>query len=235
MSKIWILKVGGSLLSPSEDKIFDFTFAKNLKETLLKYTIEGNQFILCIGGGYLCRKYQKILREEGYDDEDQHNIGVATINVNAEMLNSVFEETVERMILRYQDYDNETPIVFNKPFLITAAGGPGHSSDWNTIKLALRANSTEIISLKNIDGVYSADPTKNPNAKRINKLSWDEYLKVIGNPTEHAPGASYPVDPLASALAKEHNIKFYIVNGSDLANLEDLMAGKEFEGSVING
>lgn len=233
--KTIVLKVGGSLLSRSEDTLFNFEYALRLKDTLLPLTQQGYKFILCVGGGFLTRKYQELFREQNIPDEDLHQIGVAIINLNAECLQSVFKEISQEQILRYADYDetSEISIPDEKPFLVTAAGKPGHSSDWNTAKLAVRSKSNTIISLKNVDGVYSADPKKDPNAKRIESLSWDEYLQIIGNVTEHHPGASYPVDPIASEFSKANNLKFYIIHGDDLENLAKTIRGENFNGSII--
>jgi uridylate kinase len=140
---------------------------------------------------------------------------------------------VIQRILRYEDYDREDKITFDTPFFITAAGSPGHSSDWNTTKLALRFNSKEVISFKNVDGVYSADPKKDPSAKKFKDLTWDEYMNLIGNPETFEPGGHYPVDILAARLAKENNIQFDIINGTDFSNFQNLLEGKEFSGTVI--
>lgn len=229
---IHVIKVGGSILSLSEEEIFSFKEAKTLKQTF--DGIDNKQYILCVGGGFLCRKYQKLMKENNIIDKEQHNIGVASINMNAVMLKSVFGEEAEEEILKYKDYDENYSIVFKKKFMITAAGSPGHSSDWNTVKLALRSNSKIIISLKNIDGVYTKDPKKYPEAKHLESISWDEYINIIGNPSVFEPGGNYPVDIYAAKLAKEKGIKFYIISGSDFDNMKKSINGEKFKGTIIS-
>jgi len=228
-----VLKVGGSILSTSQENIFNFENAFGLKDTLLEFT-ETNQFIICVGGGFLARKYQEMLKDLNSSNGILHDVGIAAINLNAEMLKGILgEENTENVVLRYEDYEDKTTISFQKNFLIGAAGIPGHSGDFNTVLLALRTNSKKIISLKNIDGVYTEDPKNNISATKIEVLSWDEYLDLIGNPLVHEPGKSYPVDPIASKLSQENGIQFIIINGQDKDNLKNVLLGKKFEGSII--
>ena len=231
MDNIIVINVGGSLLSPSEDVLFDFEYAQKLKN-LIQSSPE-QKFILCVGGGAITRKYQQLLMSKGATTDSQHEVGVALINVNAVLLKSVLSEMSEEKILRYEDFQDESPISFNKQVLIAAAGAVGHSSDWNTIQLAIRAGQTKVFSLTNIDGVYNKDPKKFPDAEMLKTVKWNEYLDIIGNPKEHVPGAKYPVDPLAAELGKKNNIEFYVIAGSDLDNFSNALRASEFKGSII--
>lgn len=231
MGNIFVINVGGSLLSPSDEVVFDFDRAAKVKQ--LVQSFPNNKFILCVGGGKITRKYQTLLEEKGLSKTSEHEVGVALINVNAVMLKATMEDIAEDKILRYEDFKSDSPITFEKQVLISAAGAPGHSSDWNTIKLALRAGEKKTYSLTNIDGVYNKDPKTNPDATLQSKLSWKEYLDIIGNPTEHKPGAKYPVDPLASQLATENGVGFYVLSGDDLENFSQALRGEPFKGTLI--
>ncbi len=87
MSNIVILKIGGSLLSKSDDLLFDFNYVLKLK-VLLQELIQKHdtRFIINVGGGFITRKYQKLAQSNGEKDEiDIHRIGVAVTNLNAEV------------------------------------------------------------------------------------------------------------------------------------------------------
>ena len=69
------------------------------------------------------------------------------------------------------------------------AGGTGHPFFSTDMGTALRAAETEceiILMAKSIDGVYDSDPAINPNAKKYDKLSYQDMLaqnlKVIDLP-----------------------------------------------------
>ena len=60
--EIVVIKLGGSMLSKSEELKFDFDFATRIKDVLDTFS-ETHQFILILGGGYLARSYQQFLKQ----------------------------------------------------------------------------------------------------------------------------------------------------------------------------
>ena len=66
---------------------------------------------------------------------------------------------------------------------------------------AKTVGARKIINLSNTDYVYNSDPKINPNAKKIEKISWTEYRKLI--PKEWNPGLNSPFDPIASEMAEK--------------------------------
>lgn len=232
--KIIVLKVGGSILSKSEEELFDFETAKSLKNLLVPFINEGYKFILSTGGGAIARKYQAMTRAAGFSRDAQDRIGIEACNVNATMLRVVFEEYARPMVLALTELISNEPVEFGKySVLLVGAAKPGHSSDVDATEIAIRANAKTVISLKNVDGVYSEDPNNNPEAKKYDRLSWSEYGEIMGTDI-FTPGGHYPVDPVASRLAKENRMKFVIVDGADLENLEQVIKGEHFIGTIIS-
>lgn len=234
-----VLKIGGSLLSPSAEKMFDFRYALQLRELFSQY--RGRyRFWVAVGGGYLNRYYQKLAKEHGEGQTiDLHKIGVSATNLNAEIFHGLLDNLCRLEVLRYQQYEefmqqgiSALPADLGNVVIVGGAK-PGQSNDWNALQLALKLGANQVIDVKNVDGVYTADPKANPEAKFISQLSWAEYLNVIGNPTEHAPGAHYPVDPVTAREAQKADVKYIIIGGGDLDNLSRAVAGQEFHGSII--
>ncbi|MEP7103759.1 MAG: hypothetical protein ABI721_03560 [Candidatus Dojkabacteria bacterium] len=234
MENIIVLKVGGSTFSTSEENIFNFEEANRIKSLLQKHIEKGIKFILIAGGGYLSRKYQAMLAKQNLSIYDQHYVGTASCVLNATILRGVFGDLAEEKIFALEDFDKNQPIVFSKSILIAGGGNPGPSSDWDAAYLCKHASATSVISLKDIGAVYTSDPDVNPDAKKLPKLTWSEYLNIIGNPENHKPGGSFPVDPLAAEFAKENDLNFRILSGSDFTNLEKAINGDEFDGSIIS-
>ncbi|MBI2641287.1 UMP kinase, partial [Candidatus Roizmanbacteria bacterium] len=69
------------------------------------------------------------------------------------------------------------------------------------------------------------------SAKKIKKLSWEEMEQIVGN--KWRPGLSAPFDPVATQLAKKLGLTVIITNGKDFKNLENIVEGKKFKGTVI--
>lgn len=69
------------------------------------------------------------------------------------------------------------------------------------------------------------------DARPIERISWDDYLKLIGG--KWMPGLRVPFDPVASKLAKKIGLKVIICHGHNFKNLDNILQGKEFVGTVI--
>ncbi len=230
MKQQLIIKLGGSILSPSLDKLFDVQAALNIKTKLMQTDY---QFIIITGGGTLARSYQKLVQKNSGDERDVHWIGTAACNLNATMLRAVFNDNVVDEPLISKSIIEDTKLEFEEKFLCVGAVGPGHSSDYDAVLIAVRSGAKSIISMKNVNGVYTSDPKNNPNAKKINKLTWQEYFNIIGNKTDFEPGGHFPVDPKASQLAMQKGISIFIMDGRNLDNLEKAIQFDTSIGTLI--
>ena len=98
--------------------------------------------------------------------------------------------------------------------------------------IAKNLGAKKLINLSNIDYVYDSDPKKNPNAKKIEQISWAEYRKII--PKEWISGLNSPFDPTASEIAEKEGIQVIIMNGKPIDNLAKCLNGEKFLGTVIS-
>ena len=121
-----------------------------------------------------------------------------------------------------------------KEGLVLVMGGvkPGQTTDAVAADLAVANGSRLFIEATNVDGVYDYDPRKNPDALRIEHLTFDELIEIVG--TEHTPGMNTVIDPKAARIMKEHSLTTYVLDGSDIANMEQAILGEEFEGTTID-
>lgn len=234
MKEIKVIKLGGSTISLGEDNLFDFDYLARLKQVLIPQINQGVQFFIVLGGGYICRKMQNLAKNKGADDLSLHWIGLTVNVLNAYMARSFFAEYTDETVIKYEDYYNDQPLSSDKPIIFGGGGRPGHSGDVDAIKMAQRLGAKQIYSLKNVDGVYAQDPRKFPQAKRLDKVNWQEYLNIIGNPDKHAPGGNFPVDPIASKMASEAGISFYIVGANNLQDFAAALNNSQFTGTIIS-
>lgn len=220
-----IISLGGSLIIPDE---IDVQFLKDFKSLILDQVKKNKKFVIDTGGGKTCRKYQNVAREiSNPSDEDLDWIGIATNNLNAELLRVIFGKDANSKVI----YDLSQKFSLEKPIVIGGAYVPGHSSDIDAVLAAKTVNSKKIINLSNTDYVYDSDPKKNPNAKKIDKISWTDYRNLI--PKEWNPGLNTPFDPIASKEAESLGLEVAILNGKNIENLKNYLDGKEFVGTMI--
>lgn len=221
-----VIAMGGSLLIPEN---IDVGFIKKLKSMVNHFTDDGYQIILVIGGGKTCRFYQAAAKEFPHvTDRDLDWIGIKTIRLNCELLLRVFSDldVHENIIEKWKDIEG-----VNNRAVIVGAYEPGCSSDKDAIEMARVIGAKRVINFSNTSHVYSADPLTNPDAEKFENLSWSEYKNII--PNEWTPGMSAPFDPIAASLAEESKISVAIL-GASVENLENYLANKEFEGTIIS-
>jgi len=87
------------------------------------------------------------------------------------------------------------------------------------------------VNLSNIDYAYTNDPKKYSDAQKIERASWKEFRKIVGD--TWSPGMSAPFDPIASKLAEKESLEVVIMNGENLENFEKYLRDEKFIGTVI--
>lgn len=220
-----IISLGGSLIVPDH---IDVSYVRKLRRTLRPSSLR--RYVIVCGGGATSRRYIEAAREVGArpTPSDLDRMGIRAIELNAEFVRMVFSQTAgAKVLMQPSDYRSSA-----KHVVVCGAKDPGHSSDFNAVAWAIKMKTKRIINLTNIDHVYNADPRKNRRAKPVRRLSWAEYLKIIG--TKWTPGLNTPFDPMAAVLARRHHLTVAIVNGHRLSDVRRAMQGKSFTGTLLH-
>jgi uridylate kinase len=225
MNKLWVISLGGSLIIPDE---INSQFLKGFKQLIIDRVKKGERFIIITGGGSLCRKYNSALNKITKPTaEDLDWMGISVTWTNAKLIQLMFGNLAHPNIAT-------NPLrqgIFKEKILVGGGWKPGRSSDGATIKYAQSFGAKTVINLSNIDFVYDKDPRKYEHAKKIEKISWKNFIKIIGS--KWKPGANLPFDPTAAKLAQKSSIKVIITKGTDLANLKYILAGQPAKGTII--
>lgn len=225
-NKLIVISLGGSLIFPSEG--IDWRFLKKFKDLILELIKKNHRFIIVSGGGYIARKYQEAVMKIGIlDNEDRDWIGIHSTRLNAHLLRTIFRKYAHPRI-------NKNPndrFDFREKILIGSGWRPGFSTDLDAVLLAKEYGAKTVINLSDIDYVYTKDPRKFKDAKRIKKISWPDFRRIVGDKWD--PGLNAPFDPVASKMAEELKMGVVILNGKKLKNLENFLQGKKFQGTTI--
>jgi len=221
-----VISLGGSLIVPDN---VDVSFLKDFKDLILLNIKKGKRFIIITGGGKVCRRYQEAFKEISESSDNNLDwLGIYSTRFNAEFLRLNFEDFASSEIIT----DPTLPVNFNKPIIIGGGWKPGCSTDFDAILLAKNVGAKKVVNISNIDYVYDSDPKVNPNAKKIEEISWADYRKII--PKEWNPGLNSPFDPIASKMAEEDGIEVIIMNGKPIDNLAKCLNGEKFLGTIIS-
>lgn len=223
--KLFIISVGGSLINPGQ---LGIKFLKTFKKLILSQTQKGNRFILITGGGKLCREFQTGLKAVNKaTSSDLDWLGIATTWLHADFFRLMFGKLAHGTIVK----DPNKKVNFKEHILVAGGWMPGRSTDDDAVRLAKIYGADTVINLSNIDYVYSKDPNKFKDAKKIVTISWQDFKKIVGNKWD--PGKNAPFDPTATVLADKLKLKVIIANGKNLDNLQNILNSKPFLGTTI--
>jgi uridylate kinase len=221
-----VVSVGGSLIVPDG---IDIRFLTKFKELILEKVQRGFSFSIIAGGGKTARRYQDAANAvTPLSRQDLDWIGIHSTRLNAQLLRNIFVGYAHSQVVKNPTIDIDA----EEPIIIAAGWQPGCSTDFDAVLIAKNLGATRLVNLSNIDYVYTADPKMNPEAKKIEKISWAEFRKII--PTEWHPGLSSPFDPVAAKEAETLGIEAAIINGTKLGEFSNYLEGKAFIGTVIS-
>lgn len=219
-----VISLGGSMIVPDYP---DPSFIKNFRDLILKH-INNKKFFIITGGGKICRIYQSALSETTSVNKDELDwMGIYSTRFNAELLRLSFDgEAYKEIIVDPSEAKNADNSV-----VIGAGWKPGCSTDTDAVLIAENINAKKIINISNIDYVYDSDPKLNPNAKKIENLTWGEYRSIITD--EWTPGMNLPFDPIASKKAEDLGIEVIFISGKKLEDLDSYFSNGSFTGTTI--
>lgn len=224
-----VISVGGSIISPDGvDVVFLRRFYDAVKEYLHEDVLR--KVVLVCGGGAPARVYQNAYRAVCQDKASAQMadwIGIKATHLNGTLVRAVFDEFCSDPLVT----DPTAPIRFESQALVAGGWKPGFSTDADAVYLARRFGGKLIINLSNIKKVYTDDPRKNPDARPLDAIGWDDFCKMVGS--EWVPGKNTPFDPVASSMAKECGMKVICADGRDVENTMRILHGESFEGTVI--
>ncbi|HUQ30037.1 MAG TPA: UMP kinase [Candidatus Paceibacterota bacterium] len=220
-----VVSVGGSLIVPDQ---IDTGFLSTFKTLVLDKVHAGFSFTIIAGGGKTARRYQNAANEvTPLSREDLDWIGIHSTRLNAQLLRNIFVGYAHPQVVKNPmiEVDTEDPIV------IAAGWQPGCSTDYIAVLMAKMLGARRMVNLSNIDYVYDQDPRSHKDAKKLEKVSWAEFRKLI--PPDWDPGLSSPFDPVAAKEAERLGLEVAIINGANLKEFSNYLDGKPFIGTVI--
>lgn len=229
MEKVWVISLGGSRIVPNK---VDEKFLKNLKNLIGKHS--GKKFVIVTGGGFTARNYINALKNFKKNTEQQSLIGISITRFHAEFMSRIFgekanpSEKVPKNMKKVKNLLRKNQVVFCGALRWES----NKTSDGTAAEIA-NYLKCKLINLTNVEGLYTADPKKNKNAKKIPKISWEEFNKITQKMKFQA-GQNFVLDQDASETIMKNKIPTYIVK--ELGEIDKILKGKEnFKGTLIKG
>jgi len=207
-----LLKLSGEALAGERGVGFDFDRVAEFCDEIKSVIELGVSVGLVIGGGNIVRGSQ--LARLGMDRVAADYMGMLGTVINALALQDVLEKrnvdtrvmTAIRMEELAEPYIRRRALRhFEKGRTVIFAGGTGNpyfSTDTAAALRAIQIKADVIIKATSVDGVYSADPKKDPTARLYENISYrDVMLEELG-----------VMDQTAVTLCKENNLPLIVLN-----------------------
>jgi len=207
-----LLKLSGEALAGEKGFAFDFATVARVADEVGSVVKAGASVGLVIGGGNIVRG--RLLSEIGVERVTADYMGMLGTVINALAVQDVLEKkgldtrvmTAIRMEEVAEPYIRRRAMRhLEKGRIVIFAAGTGNpyfSTDTAAVLRAIQMKASVIIKATSVDGVYSADPKSNPNAKFYEEISFRdvmlEDLKVI--------------DQTAITLCSENNLPLIVLN-----------------------
>lgn len=227
MFKRILLKLSGESLAGENKQGIDTERLNQYAEQVKSIAQRGVQVGIVIGGGNIFRGLSGAQR--GFDRVKGDQMGMLATVINALALQSALEAigqpvrllTSIRMEPVGDFYSPAKAIrLLEKGNVVILAGGTGapyFTTDTGSSLRALEIKADVMLKGTRVDGIYTADPEKDPTATKFDEITYDEVirrgLKVM--------------DLTATAMAKENGLPIYVFNMDQVGNLEKVIDGEK--------
>jgi uridylate kinase len=227
-----LLKLSGESLAGEKKQGFDEARLLEYAEQIKAIYKKGVQIGIVIGGGNIFRGLTGSAK--GFDRVKGDQMGMLATVINSLALQSALESLGVKTKVFTSMSIASIGEKFAKPIVMQAlesncvcvlsggTGNPYFSTDTASALRAIEIEAEVFLKGTRVDGVYTDDPEKNPDAKKIDLISFDEVyeknLKVM--------------DLTSFTLCKENNMPVIVFDMDTKGNLEKLISGEKI-GSLI--
>ena len=226
-----LIKISGEALAADKHTGYDFAFVTRVCEAVKACADRGVQIGIVIGGGNFWRGVKDGAGKVERVSADR--MGMLATAMNCLAVCDVFRQLgADARILTAMDiqgvgerFDARKAVEYlERGSIVLFACGSGHpffSTDTAAVLRAAEIGADAILLAKNIDGVYSDDPRKNPEAVRFDAISYDEVLArhlAVMDTTATSLAMDNSIPVLVFALAEPENIG-RVLDGEKLGTL----------------
>lgn len=229
-----LLKLSGESLMGSRGYGIDperlAAYAKQVNEAVQ----QGTQVAIVIGGGNIFRGLSGAA--QGTDRVRGDQMGMLATVINSLALCSALEALGRKAEVftaismspigrPYRSFDAKALLDEGGVAIISCGtGNPFFTTDTGAALRAIEVCADVMLKGTRVDGIYTADPEKDPNARKFNRITYaevlDRNLRVM--------------DLTATALCKENNMPIYVFDMDTEGNLARVLKGEEIGTLVEN-
>jgi uridylate kinase len=229
-----LLKLSGESLMGEQSYGIDQNRLSDYAGQISEIAAMGVQIGIVIGGGNIFRGLSGATK--GFDRVKGDQMGMLATVINSLALQSALQNlgcksrvlTAIRMepVGEFYSRDHAVETLENGEVVILAGGtgNPYFTTDTGSSLRGIEIEAEVMLKGTRVDGVYTADPEKDPNARRFEEITFGEVyqrgLKVL--------------DLTATAMCKENNLPVIVFNMDVKGNLRKVLEGEKVGTYVHN-
>ncbi len=227
MYKRILLKLSGESLMGSKGYGIDEQRLADYAQQIRNIAATGVQVAIVIGGGNIFRGLSG--SQKGFDRVKGDQMGMLATVINSLALCSALEAigqkvrvlTSVRMEPVGQLYSTDKALrLLNNGNVVIIAGGTGNpyfTTDTASVLRAIELRADVMMKGTRVDGIYTADPEKDPTATKYTQITYDEILEM----------KLKVMDLTAITMCRENNMPIYVFDMDTIGNLEKVMNGQQ--------
>lgn len=227
-----LLKLSGEALMGEQDFGIDPAVVQRISKEIAEAVNAGVEVGLVIGGGNIFRGVS--LASGGMERATADHMGMLATVINALSvqdglekagvtvrvmsalpIHQVCEDYARRRALRHLEKGRVV-------IMAAGTGNPFFTTDSAATLRGIEINADLVLKATKVDGVYTADPMKDPTATRYSRLTFDEVL-------ERQLGV---MDLTAIVLCRDHNLPLRVFNMNKPGALMRIIHGED-EGTLV--
>lgn len=226
-----LLKLSGEALAGAGKTGIDFDYVLKIGSYIKQCVEKGVQIAIVVGGG----NYWRGRSNQQMDRTRADYIGMLATTMNAlTVQDALIQNGLEcRVMSAIEMRQIAEPFIRNRAIshlekgrvviFASGTGNPYFSTDTCAALRAAEVNAEVIFKATNVDGVYTADPKTDPNAKKLHHI---RYIDILRDQLK-------VMDSAAAALCDENNIPIYVFDMSNPENIVHAVMGDDI-GTTID-
>jgi uridylate kinase len=215
-----VIRIGGSVIaSPPNPTLISkyIDLLKNLRK-------QKHELVIVVGGGSIARDLINLAKKIGLSEPDQDDLAISVSRLFAQLLAKGLGKLASKSV------PTAIPKVvqsLNKDKIVVMGGlRPGMTTDAVAAMVAEEVSAHLLVKATDQDGIYTKDPDKHPDAKKIDKLSFNNLLGLFEE-DKHKAGIHQILDPKAVQILQRSKTRTVVVSGFKPKNIVLAVKGKK--------
>ena len=178
---------------------------------------QGVQIGIVIGGGNIFRGLSGA--NKGFDRVKGDQMGMLATVINSLALSSALVAAgVKARVLTAVRMEHGEIVIMS-----AGTGNPFFTTDTGSSLRGIEIEADVMLKGTRVDGIYTADPEKDPTAIKFHDITYDEVLKR----------GLKVMDLTATCMCKENNLPIVVFDMDTVGNLKKVISGEEI-GTIVN-